>query len=131
MLMMVVGIFLVLHGLVHLLYAGQSLRFFELRPAMTWPNGAWLLSKLLSNPATRLLAAVLLALASIGFIAAGLGLFLQQEWWRPVAVGAAMLSTLIFFLFWDGKLQALDGKGGVGILINLAILAVVLLLKWL
>jgi len=123
------GVFLILHGLVHLLYAGQSLRFFELRPAMTWPDGAWLLSKLLSNPATRLLAAVLLALASIGFIAAGLGLFLQQEWWRPVAVGAAMLSTLIFFLFWDGGFRALDAQGAVGLLINLAVLAMVLIFK--
>jgi hypothetical protein len=32
------GIFFLLHGLVHLLYAGQSLRFFELRPGMTWPG---------------------------------------------------------------------------------------------
>lgn len=28
-------IFVVLHGLVHLLYAGQALRFFELRPGLT------------------------------------------------------------------------------------------------
>ena len=27
----VLGIFFILHGLVHLLYAGQSLRLFELR----------------------------------------------------------------------------------------------------
>jgi hypothetical protein len=53
------GIFLILHGLVHLLYAGQSLRYFELRPAMTWPDGSWLLSKILADRAARLLAAIL------------------------------------------------------------------------
>lgn len=45
------GIFLILHALVHLLYAGQSRRFFELRPGMTWPDGSWAFSNL---PATRL-----------------------------------------------------------------------------
>ncbi len=38
----VVGVFLILHGLVHLLYAGQALRYFELRPGMTWPDASWL-----------------------------------------------------------------------------------------
>ena len=33
------GVFLMLHGLVHLLYLGQSQRFFELQPGMTWPDG--------------------------------------------------------------------------------------------
>ena len=32
----VAGVFLILHGLVHLLFAGQVLRFFELRPGMIW-----------------------------------------------------------------------------------------------
>jgi hypothetical protein len=35
------GIFFILHALVHLLYAGQALRYFELRPGLTWPDGAW------------------------------------------------------------------------------------------
>lgn len=124
------GIFFILHGLVHLLFAGHSLRFFEMRPAMTWPDGAWLFSKILGEQAVRLVAAILLALAALGFCAAGLGLLFRQDWWRPVIVGIAIFSTVIFLLFWDGKPKALDEKGGVGILINLAILAVVLLLQW-
>ena len=35
------GIFIILHGLVHLLYFGQSTRYFELQPGMVWPDGAW------------------------------------------------------------------------------------------
>jgi hypothetical protein len=124
------GIFLILHGLVHLLYAGQSLRYFELRPAMTWPDGSWLLSKILADRAARLLAAILLAMTALGFCVAGLGLFFQQNWWRPATVGTAIFSTVVFLLFWDGKPKALSEKGGIGILINLAILAVVLLLQW-
>ena len=124
------GIFFILHGLVHLLYAGQSRRFFELRPGMTWPDSSWLFSKLLGDPPTRLLATVLLALAALGYITSGLGLFFHQSWWRSATIWTAISSSTIFLLFWDGKFQALDDKGGVGILLNLAILDVVLILRW-
>jgi pimeloyl-ACP methyl ester carboxylesterase len=119
------GIFLILHGIVHLLYAGQALRFFELRPGLAWPDGAWLFSRLLGDETTRSLAAVFLALTALGFLAGGLGLFLQQDWWRAAAIRAALLSTLAFVLFWDGKFHELPDKGGVGLLISLAILVVV------
>jgi hypothetical protein len=45
-------------------------------------------------------------------------------------VGTAIFSTLIFVLCWDGGLQKLDQKGGIAILINLAILFFVLVLQW-
>jgi hypothetical protein len=67
------GVFISLHALVHLLYAGHTLRFFELRPGLTWPDGSWLLSRF-GNPAVRWLAAVSLTLAALGFLVAGLGL---------------------------------------------------------
>jgi hypothetical protein len=123
------GIFLILHGLVHLLYAGQSWRMFELRPGMLWPDGSWSFSRLFGDEATRYLASILLALAALGFITGGLGLFFHQDWWRPAAVGAAVLSSAIFLLLWDGKFRSLADKGGVGLLINLAILVVVQVFK--
>jgi hypothetical protein len=124
------GVFFLLHGLVHLLYFGQSRRLFELRPKMIWPDGSWAFSKLLGDETTRWLASITLVLAAIGFLAGGLGIFLRQAWWRPLVVGSAAFSTAIFLLFWDGKLQALDDKGGVGLIISLAILVVVLILRW-
>lgn len=123
------GVFLVLHGLVHLLYAGQSGRMFELRPGMIWPDSSWLFSKLFDDPPTRLLATVLLALAALGYSASGFGLFLHQSWWRSVTIWTAVFSSTIFLLLWDGKFQALDDKGGVGILLNLAIIVVVIIWK--
>jgi hypothetical protein len=130
MLTIILSIFCILHGLVHLLYAGQSRRLFELRPGMVWPDGSWLFSKLLGDETTRLLASILLALAALGFVAGGLGLLIRQDWWRPVTVGAAVFSALIFVIFWNGKFQALDDQGGIGLLISLAILAIVLIFKW-
>lgn len=121
------GIFLILHGLVHLLYAGQSMRMFELRPGLLWPDRSWLLSKQLGDYAMRLLVSISLALAAFGFFVGGLGLFLNQGWWRGVTAGAAVLSTAIFVVFWDGKRQSLADNGGIGVLINLAILALALI----
>ncbi|MBE0524522.1 MAG: hypothetical protein IBX40_09365 [Methanosarcinales archaeon] len=35
-----------------------------------------------------------------------------------------------FIIFWDGELQKLADKGGIGILINIAILVALLILRW-
>lgn len=126
----VVGVFIVLHGLVHLLYFGQSRRLFELQPGMAWPDGSWAFSKVLGDGATRWLAGISCVLAAVGFVAGGIGIFAGQAWWRPVVVGSAAFSAAIFVLFWDGKLQRLANKGAIAILINGAILVAVLILGW-
>jgi hypothetical protein len=124
------GIFLILHGLIHLLYFGQSARYFELKPGMVWPNGAWAFSRLLGDEATRNLASLALILAALGLAAGGIGILASQVWWRPVVVGAAVFSSLIYLLLWNGRTQNLDGQGAVGILIDIAILVAVLILRW-
>ena len=54
----VAGIFLILHGLVHLLYFGQSQRYFELQPGLAWPNGSWVFSRWLGDDPARWLASI-------------------------------------------------------------------------
>ena len=124
------GIFIVLHGLVHILYIGQSARYFELQPGMIWPDGSWAFSRLLGDAAARNLASVFLTLTAIGFVAGGIGVFAKQAWWRPAILAAAIFSSVIYLLFWDGGWGHLDNKGGVGILISLAILAALLIFQW-
>jgi hypothetical protein len=126
----VVGIFMLLHGLVHMLYFGHSRRFFEIQPGLPWPDGSWAFSKLLGDAATRLLASISCVLAAIGFVVGGAGILAKQAWWHPVVMGSTILSTVIFILFWDGKRQMLDGKGLFAILINIAILVALLILHW-
>jgi uncharacterized membrane protein YphA (DoxX/SURF4 family) len=130
MLRLVFGIFIVLHGLVHLLYFGQSQRFFELQPGMVWPDKSWAFSKLLGDEVTRTLAGVLLIIAAIAFVAGGAAVLLRQVWWRPAVVGAAGFAAAVFILLWDGGLRDLDDKGGIGLLINVAILVAVLVARW-
>ena len=124
------GIFLILHGLVHLLYFGQSARLFELKAGMTWPDGSWVFTRLFGNGATRTLASTACILAAVGFTAGSIGLLTTQAWWQLMVVGSAIFSTVIFVLLWDGRLHALANNGLVGILINLAILVALLVFHW-
>jgi hypothetical protein len=124
------GVFIVLHGLIHLLYSGQSARRFELRPGMTWPDGSWAFSKLLGDKTTRSLASVACVVAAMLFVAGGVGVLISQPWWQPMVVAAAVFSIVTFSVFWNGKLREVSDQGGVGILINVAILVVVLVLRW-
>jgi len=126
----VFGVFIVLHGLVHLLYFGQSQRIFELQQGMDWPDRSWAFSAVLGNGTTRMLANVSLVVAALIFIAGGVGIIAAQDWSRPVVVTAAAFSAVIFLLLWDGQFQRLDDNGGVGLLINLAIMALLLVVQW-
>jgi len=130
MLRFIIGVFIVLHGLVHLLYFGHSRRLFELQPEMAWPDGSWVFSRLLGDETTRLLASNSCILAAIGFVAGGAGILVGQAWWRPVVMASAAFSAVILILFWDGELQKLDNQGAIAILINMAILIAVLILRW-
>ena len=130
MLRFIVGAFVVLHGLVHLLYFAQSRRVFELQPGMVWPDGSWVFSRLLGDKATRRLASIACILAATGFVVGGAAILLGQAWWHPVVVGAAAFSATVFFLFWNGKTQRLAQQGAIATLINLAILVYVLVLQW-
>jgi hypothetical protein len=130
MLRIVIGVFMLLHGLVHLLYFGQARRLFEVQPGLAWPDGSWAFSKLLGDETTSWLASIACVVAAIGFVVGAIAIFVGQAWWRPLVVGSAAFSAAIFLLFWDGGLQRLDAKGAIAIFINLAILVAVLLFRW-
>ncbi len=123
---LVFGIFLILHGLVHLFYLGQSRRLFELQVGMGWPDNSWIVAKLFSQNATRWLAAAACGAATLSFAAGGIGTLANGAWWREVVVGAAVVSSTLYVLFWDGTRQKLDDQGGIGILINVAVAVIAL-----
>jgi len=126
----VFGAFIVLHGLIHLLYLGQSSRLFELQPGMVWPDGSWAFSALLGDNATRWLASISCILAAVGLVFGGAGIFLGQSWWRTAVIAAAVFSGVLYILFWNGRLQHLDNQGGVGLLIDVALLVSIFIFKW-
>ena len=124
------GVIIVLHGLVHLLYWGQSARRFTLKPGMVWPDGSWAFSRPIGDAATRTLASLSFVLVGIVLTIGGIGLIASPEWWRPMVVGGATVSSIAYILFWNGRMENLDAQGIYGVLIDIAILAAVLVLRW-
>ncbi|MCZ7571675.1 MAG: hypothetical protein M5U01_24255 [Ardenticatenaceae bacterium] len=130
MLRSVIGLFIVLHGLVHLWYFVLSQRLVEFKPEMGWTGRSWIFTNLLGDPATRSLAGGLYLMATLALVASGIGLFFRAEWWRPLLVGSALFSAAIIFLTWDGRMQLVVQKGLIGALISVVILLALLVLKW-
>jgi hypothetical protein len=118
--------FIVLHGLVHVLYFGLSQGYFTLdTPIGGWPERSWALAGLLTPPATRAVASTLYLLATALFVVSGAAIIVRANWWSAMLVGAALFSSAVVVLFWDGKMRQLPDKGFVGVLINVVVLAVV------
>lgn len=105
-----IGLFTILHGLVHLWYFTLSQRLVEFKPEMGWTGRSWIFSNLLGESTTRVLASSLFVLAAIAFVISGFGIFIRAAWWWPMLVGSALLSSLILLLFWDGGMQLIVQK---------------------
>lgn len=123
---LVLGLFLILHGFVHLLYFGQSARLLELQSGMVWPDHSWVFAGLASPESIRVLASTACVVAAVGFAAGGAALLAGQGWWREAIAGSAVFATVAWLLFWDATPGNLTGQGAVAVLINAAILLGVL-----
>ena len=126
----VTGIFLILHGIVYLLYSGQSMKVFELRPGLVWPEGSWAFSPMFSVGTVRLLGGIFCIIGAVGFLSGGIGIFAAQSWWRPLIICTAVFLSVIFMLMWNSGMQNFGDKGGFGIIINLVILISLLIFRW-
>jgi len=123
----IIGSFLILHGLVPLLYFGHSARYYELTPRLAWPDESWMLGKHIKTKNIRSMASILCIVAALGFIFGGIGYITEYLWIELVIGTTAVFSSLIYLLFWNGIFSNLDAQGGVGVLINLAIIALIFL----
>ena len=119
---------MILHGLVHLLYFGQARRMLYLSTGMTWPDGSWALAGLLNEAAARNLGSILMLLCALAIVAGGFGLLAEAAWARPVLASGLAFSSLSFVVLWDGSPHDLRQQGGIGVLLNLLMLAA---LSWL
>jgi hypothetical protein len=63
-------------------------------------------------------------------LVSGVGLILDQSWWRGMAAASAAFSAALYILFWNGRRERLANQGAVGILIDIAVLAAALWLGW-
>jgi len=119
------GIFVIFHALVHAMYVGQALRWFELRPGLTWPDGSWVLSSL-SDTGVRLFAALSIGLCSLTMIVGATGYLANASWGGWVVIASAALMSVIHALLWSGAWAQFGDHGGYGVIINIAIIAIIL-----
>ena len=130
MLRTIFGVFMILHGLVHLWPFVLSQELVEYKPEMGWTAESWLFTRFIGDSATRLLASVVYVLAAIAFMVSGVGLLARGDWWRPALVASAVFSAAVILSFWDGRAGLLVEKGLVGLLIDLGVIFLLLVLKW-
>ena len=113
-----IGIFYILHGLVHLLYMGHSLTLFELEKGFVWPDNSILLPRLKNLHTKKRLAAGSCILAAISFVVSGTCLFAGHPWHKTAILIAVITSTVLFIAFWDGSRRKLHTRGGIALIIN-------------
>lgn len=130
MLRTIFGVFIILHGLVHLWPFVLSQELVEYQPEMGWTGESWLFTHIIGDSATRLLASVVYVLAAIAFVVGGVGLLARGDWWRPTLVASAVFSAAVIVSFWDGRAGLLVEKGLIGFLIDLGIILSALVLNW-
>jgi hypothetical protein len=123
-------IFILLHGLVHIWYVTLAQRWVPFEPEMGWTGNSWLLANAMGDTLTRTFATILYSIATLSFVIAGAGVLAQADWWATVLVGAAIVSSLTIFLFWDGSFDMLVQKGMLGFLINIVLLISLLVFNW-
>lgn len=123
----VLGAFLIAHGLIHAGYGSSPPVTADGPP---WPfqlGHSWLLTGLgLGEGTVRAFGTALWMATTLGFVAAALGIFgipILHEMWRGVAAGSAVLSLLLLGLYWHSWLV-------LGAFLDAAILVSLLRLHW-
>lgn len=92
-------IFYILHGLVHLLYMGHGLKYFELEKGFTWPNNSKFPANIFSLQTNRIIASVLCIIAAISFIVSGICFMMGHSWHNQEVIVAVITSTILFVTF--------------------------------
>jgi hypothetical protein len=84
-----------------------------------------MLGAAISGDRLQALAMTLWVVAGIGLIcvAAAVGpWFPTPDFWRPIAIGATLVSIASFVVFWDGRAVSFVPEGGIGMMISAIIL---------
>lgn len=118
---LLLGLFLVAHGLVHAAIwaspAAANAQPFD-------PAHSWLLNGLgAGRPAAHTISRLLALTAAAGFVVGGVGLLVHVGWWGAFAAGSAAVSLLLMVLYFNRWLI-------VGLGIELAIIGALLLAGW-
>ena len=83
-----------------------------------------LLGSTVTGDALKSFTSVLWVISGIGFVCAGVAIVLVTRapgWWRPIAMGAALIGMASFVVFWDGQTAEFVNQGGIGFMLSTAV----------
>jgi len=123
-------LFLLLHGWVHIWYLLLAGNVVKYTPDMGWSGQSWLLSGWIGESTSRQVAFYLYLFTAILFTASGIGYSLGKAWYTNMMITSTVLSSVLIITFFDGRFNLLVQKGLVGLIINIALLAWVLIAKY-
>lgn len=96
----VIGVCLIVHGLVHWVYAAPQPDAPGAEP-WSFLTQRWLATKTGLDQAVVLkLGIAFILIVTIGFAVSGIGLLFSKEWWRVAAISSSVLSLILLALFW-------------------------------
>ena len=111
----IIGIFLIAHGLVHWIYAAPQPNVPNAEP-WSFMTERWIVTKIeIDQDVALKLGIALISLVTIGFTLSGIALLASQDWWRIAAISTASVSIILLILFWHNWMIA-------GPIINIAII---------
>jgi hypothetical protein len=120
-LQILIGIFLILHGMVHWVYAAPQEKEPDANKPFGVLTGRWLVKKAGLNQSVALkLGIALMILATVGFAVSGIALLCSQGWWSISAIPTAAVSLAFLALYWDRWMFG-------GALLNIGIIVLALL----
>jgi hypothetical protein len=115
----IIGVVIAAHGVGHLFFLVPTLGLAQ------WglTGRSWLLSGHVPDVAIKIVGGALWLVVIAGFVAAGVGVLSQQEWWRSVAVVSSAVSWLGLALFAQAS-QPFLSAGAMDVIILVALLLV-------
>ena len=118
-----VAIVVLAHGIGHVLFVPMLFGAMRLQAS----GDSWLLTPMLGDGLTRLIASLAALTALAAFVAAAGGVVLQAAWWRPVALLGAAVSIMVVVLLWNG-LQSSSAMTAVAF--DVVVLVALLVVRW-
>ena len=116
-----IGLVVGFHGMVYLIFALYS----QYINSAGWKGSSLLLGNAITGDTLKAFTMGLWAIAGVGLIATGIAIAFAP-WlhglWRPLAIGASLVSLLSFVIFWDGQTASFTSQGGIGMFLSLTIL---------
>lgn len=117
------GLFIITHGLVHLLYTLVLLGVLNPdKEGIPWNGKSWILSSILMKDITNKIGIILYGGIILLFVISGLLFLFNNDISGQMIIYSSLISTITILLFWDGNFNKLIEKGLIGITINIGLI---------